>query len=216
MQLEKSPTPPSNGALPHGLNQSEISLDKVVDESRSRIHAEQNPTQTVKRGRGRPRKIAPEATGPSVGQSPQAKAPEIDVTPILRQLVQFPFNIAAVRTRCDALAVTDDEATSPAVAANQLLNIYLPDIEKANPKTAALYVFLISFGMLTVQKMTVYTHFQAERRRPAVQPVKPTDETQKTEAPAPAPDFSTGPRLAPGSIPAQDAFRRENIFGTGY
>jgi hypothetical protein len=84
-----------------------------------------------------------------------AAAPEVDIKPILKTALQVPFSIWATKTNVKELELSDEEAEGPAQCANQLVNLYMPDLQKQDPKKVLAWSFALSMGMIVAQKMQI-------------------------------------------------------------
>jgi hypothetical protein len=159
-----------NEQLPSGTNPVEqtaadttktINLEAAIAKSKAEIEKADGPP---KRGRGRPRKIKPEASSSGVrhpsdapGAAPQSvEAPQLNLTPILQQALKLPFDIAAAKFKCADICLTDEEAAAPAQIAEQLLNAYMPDVINQDPKVVLVWSFAFSIGMLSYSKFQAY------------------------------------------------------------
>jgi hypothetical protein len=163
-----------NTELPQGVqpitSNETINFEKIVSDSQKNIANELNAPP--KRGRGRPRKVRPEQASSSMSQpvgsaEPSAslpQAPQIDITPILRDGVKLPFEIAAGKLKDAEIRLRDDEAQGPAEIANQLLNVYMPDLQNQDPKKVLAWSFAISMGMLVVRKTQIHQANKAKNK----------------------------------------------------
>lgn len=194
--------PPGQAPVAPPADDSKI-LDLAIEKSKSEIANAQNAP--VKRGRGRPRKIQPAPASPSVAQPAGPAAPLFDATPYLKQAVQVPFAVAAAKFKCDELKVTDEQALPVAIAADQFLRAYAPNLEKADPKTIAAVAFATSLGMLCFEKYSVYSTLEKTPAQVAAAEPVPND------IPSPVSDEQAfAPSPFSGRIPASDAFRTKN------
>jgi len=204
--------PLSNGALPPGsmpIEKAEgLNLDQAIEKSKAEINA---AATAPKRGRGRPRKVQPgqEPTSMSApGSSQAAPAPPVDYSPYLKQAIQTPANFFATKYKCPELRVSDQEAEGPVAAANQCLRVFMPGIEAANPKTAAVYALVLSVGMLTMSKYAIFSELQTSR---APIDLKPATAAPIATEPAPTtpPEPPTeAPQATQGGVSALQAYRR--------
>lgn len=62
------------------------------------------------------------------------------------------------------LAFTIDEAGICALSCNNLLNVFIPDIGRMNPKTAAVISAFSTFGAIGFQKYQIYLIKMKEKR----------------------------------------------------
>lgn len=152
----------------------------TIDELLRKSEGDFKPSKPVplKRPRGRPRKDAqaPAQAAPADPLAPPAPpAPEVDLKPILGAAVAMPFAIAAGRTGCQELNLTDDEGMTLAAQVDAVLKIYCPQIG-TGPASAAM-VLAASVGMLAFSKYAIFLQWQSTQ--------KPADpKPEKTEAPS--------------------------------
>lgn len=186
-----------------------VDLKKAVNQSSFEIAEAQTAAATPKRGRGRPKKIKTEATGPSVGAADQmtgaaqsVETPSVDYSKITGAILKLPFDVAATRTRVEKIRATDEEIHEPALLASELVNIYMPALATQDPKSILVWSFAASMGMLVYSKFLI---FKAE---------KPTSENPVSENSNPSPNSvsETGPTLRDDSISADAAFRSRSAF----
>lgn len=111
----------------------------------------------TKRPRGRPRKehlkIAEPAPEPIPVQNAEPMKP-MDFKPFIIQSMKTPFNLWALREKCEALKLTDEEADTPAGYADVMLNYYAPRMDSMDPGKTALVMFTLSMIMLIGEKST--------------------------------------------------------------
>lgn len=186
-----------------------VSIDAAIEKSKNEIHAAHG---APKRGRGRPRKVRPEEapasmpTPASVAPSASVPTPEINLTPIFSQAVRFPFDVAAAKYKCPELAVTDDEVKEPAELANQLFQVYAPELASSDPKKLLAWTLAISLAMLTVKKIGVY--------HASVSNAAGTDDSQNALATAASSTSNENPAPTAPQAPASEAAFRGSIFPT--
>lgn len=145
------------------------SFDKIVSQSTASLNAE--TSAQLKRGRGRP-KGSPNVKGrdhvsstvntstnaenvtPTLepGQA-QAALPALDLQPILKDVTKLPFSIAAIKYKMPDLEITDVEAETPTFYLNRVLNYYMPDIERRNPKAFAVSAWILSLVLVGIKKV---------------------------------------------------------------
>ncbi len=180
-----------------------IDLDRAIEKSTAEIAASINAP--IKRGRGRPRKIVPEPASSSVIQPARLAVPPFDATPYLKQAVQMPFAVASAKFKCDELKVTDEQAEPVAIAANNFLKAYAPNLEKADPKTIAAVALATALGMLCFEKYSVYQLLAERPKEMAVQSEITNQSPTEPHAPAQS--------IFSGRVPASEAFRAKPNLG---
>lgn len=145
------------------------SFDKIVNESTASLNAE--TSAQIRRGRGRP-KGSPNVKGrdpvnstvntstnaenvtPTLeaGQA-QAALPALDLQPILKDVTKLPFSVAAIKYKMPELEISDAEAETPTFYLNRVLNYYMPDIERKNPKAFAISAWVLSLVLVGIKKV---------------------------------------------------------------
>lgn len=145
------------------------SFDKIVNESTASLNAE--TSAQIRRGRGRP-KGSPNVKGrdavnstvntstsadngtPTLeaGQA-QAALPALDLQPILKDVTKLPFSVAAIKYKMPELEISDIEAETPTFYLNRVLNYYMPDIERKNPKAFAISAWVLSLVLVGIKKV---------------------------------------------------------------
>lgn len=148
------------------------SFEKTIQESKDAIHNE--AIKNVKRGRGRPPKDAsPNASSP-LGTAPNQSAikpptpmPKLAVylAPPLQALSQIP----AQKHGIPELAFDTNEATLIADSLDNLLTVFIPDLNNMSPKTAAIFTFAITVSSVGFQKYNIYQNVMHERYKNSVQ-----------------------------------------------
>lgn len=148
-------------------NQTSVeSFDKIINESK--IQLQNETSQQVKRGRGRP-KGSPNTKGreneplnpsnsahnetPTLEAGQAQVLPSLDLQPVLKDVTKLPFTIASIKYKMPELEITDVEADTPTFYLNKVLNNYMPELERKNPKAFAFYAWLISIALLGIKKM---------------------------------------------------------------
>lgn len=176
-------------------------FSKVVQESKNRLHAEQN--KPLKRGRGRPAAVKPTETGSSPNfstagatTSPSAgPVQQMNIAPIIQEPFKMLSTIPAKKYKCDELTLTDEEAAACAKAVNDLLNAFIPDMSQMSPKTAAVFGAVMVFGAVGMNKVIILSNHREKFK----------EEIKAQEAEInkqPEPNLENEPK-----INAQDAFR---------
>lgn len=136
-------------------------FSKVVQESKNRLHAEQN--KPLKRGRGRPSTVKPTETSssPNFSSAGSATPPHIgsvqsmNIAPMIEGPLKLLSGLPAKKYKCDDLALTDEEAQQCAKAVNDLLNAFIPDMSQMSPKTAAVFGAVLVFGSVGMNKAII-------------------------------------------------------------
>lgn len=136
-------------------------FSKVVQESKNRLHAEQN--KPLKRGRGRPSTVKPTETSSSpnfssVGSptSPnQLPAQQMNIGPMIEGPLKLLSGIPAKKYKCEDLTLSDEEAQQCGKAVNDLLNAFIPDMSQMSPKTAAVFGAVMIFGSVGMNKAII-------------------------------------------------------------
>lgn len=144
------------------------SFDKVIAESTASLNAE--TSAQVKRGRGRP-KGSPNIKGrepinsnlnahsgaenvtPTLEAGQAQSLPALDLKPILKDATKLPFSVAAIKFKMPELEITDVEAETPSFYLDRVLNLYMPDIERRNPKAFALSAWVLSLVLVGIKKV---------------------------------------------------------------
>ena len=182
MNTETAPDAANSTVLPTGANITDskdtpevVELKKAVEKSKKNIAEAQNAG--IKRGRGRPRKLKPGEASPSVAQPQSGEAiasasmpapmPQTDLTPIMREGIKLPFAIMAGNLECEEIALTDEEAQTPAELANHLVNLYLPELHNQDPKKIIAWSFAAAVFMLVTKKTALYQAKKKESKAEA-------------------------------------------------
>lgn len=170
---EINPSPENAG------NSENEAFKKTLEESKARIQLETSLGEQLvpKRGRGRPRKHpgTPEIPiAPAVTQTVQAAEPAPDIAPLIKAPIQALSRIPAINYKIPELAFTDDEASMCAESLNQVIQAFVPDIGKMDPKTAAVVGAISVFGSIGFQKYSILQ----EKRRLASQEKPPEVQEQ--------------------------------------
>ena len=174
-------------------------FSKTIEESKNAVHL--STIEPKRKGRGRPRKndTVASGSGPSTstpnngGQSVTmgSNTPEIK-TYLVGPLVAI-SKIPAHNYQVKELALTEDEAMLCADSLQQVLNAFIPDVNRMNPKTAAIFGACITFGSIGFQK---YAVFQAHRPAP-----------KKPEPKKENPVQSEAPEVPSGAVASKDYFK---------
>jgi hypothetical protein len=106
--------------------------------------------------------------------------------------------IPAERTQIPALELSITEADACAEALIGILNAFIPDVSKIDPKTAAVLGGITVFGSIGFQKYEIYRRETANRAPPPVVPAN-----------TPPPDqFPPNPGAGAAGVPADSYFRK--------
>jgi hypothetical protein len=153
-------------------------FQEIVSESRAKIAESQNSTEvklrpkTTATGRpvGRPRKHPRPTENVSVSGDGPALSPAVEPKNDYTNLIKIPLvhfsKYPAVKYQIPELQVTDDEATQCARALNDIANAFVPDVEKMDPKTAAVVQGLAVFGSIGFQKYLIFQESQKQKAPP--------------------------------------------------
>lgn len=167
-------------------------FQKTIEESKAAIQNEKQ--KVVKKGRGRPRKSG-DAPTPQTNTSPQ-QSPGLSpaAPPDLKQYLVPPMiaisKIPATKHQIPELALSQDEAEACAIALNQCLQAFIPDVNTMSPKTAAIVSLALTVGTIGFQKYSIY-----QDKKPKVQKPEPTVQEKNAAAPTVShEDYFTRPR----------------------
>lgn len=141
-------------------------FEKTIQESKDAIYNEAQ--KNVKRGRGRPPKDASQASGspsPKAGTVSQQPAPMPKLSVYLAPPLQALSQIPARKHGIPELAFDSAEAMLVADAFDNLLNVFIPDLNKMSPKTAAIFTFGITVSSVGFQKYSIYSQVMSERAK---------------------------------------------------
>lgn len=126
--------------------------------------------QPPKRGPGRPpgtgknQRAAAESAASTDSTGPaHVSVPPPDISEFLVPPILVLGGIPAARHKMPELALTPDQAVAVATSLQQVLNAFVPDISKMNPKTAAMISFGIVVGGITMEKMQIYASKKQEQ-----------------------------------------------------
>lgn len=143
------------------------SFDKIIEQSKASLA---ESTALPKRGRGRP-KGSPNVKGrepvnsnlnahsgaenvtPTLEAGQAQSLPALDLKPILKDATKLPFSVAAIKFKMPDLEITDVEAETPAFYLDRVVNLYMPDIERRNPKAFALSAWFLSLFLVGIKKI---------------------------------------------------------------
>lgn len=176
----------NENATSQPLSDEVLDLRQSIDESAAEIRAQSVQFEKPRKKGGRPpgsRDKAPrkrpahlsmapsiESTisehpgGPSV--SPAPPPVELQPSPAVPMIAigfKVPFQIAAAKTQCDEVKLTDEEATAIAIEADKCLQMYLPQLEM-DPRRAALISLIVALGGVSVAKYMALAKFEEERK----------------------------------------------------
>ena len=151
-------------------NQESEILKVKIEESKAAIQkAAQIDAPTVKRGPGRPPKkpqappVAPPIVEPIESLS---TTPAPNIAPLIKSPIQMISKLPAVKYQIPELAFSDDEAEACAESLNQVIQAFVPDVGKMDPKTAAVIGAVSVFGSIGFQKYMIFK----EKARPLKNP----------------------------------------------
>ena len=184
------------------------SFDKIINESTARLNVE--TSAQVKRGRGRP-KGSPNVKGrdpinSTVNAAPgdenatptleagqaQTALPALDLQPILKDVTKLPFSVAAIKYKMPELEISDSEAETPTFYLNRVLNYYMPDIERRNPKAFAVSAWVLSLVLVGIKKIVAVVELK-KNNLPTVNqsPTQSENSDVSFDPPAPVPFKAT-------------------------
>jgi len=182
------------------VSHDQTQFEQIVAESKVAI-AESAQDQVPKRGRGRPRKVAPEVSTATASPQVASPSPVVQPPPDITHTIKGPLiaisKIPAHKHGIEALALDENEALACAEALNGILKAFVPDQNAMNPKTAAVVVGLVTFGSIGFTKYQIYSD-EMMKREPERRPVPEVQEEIAKET-------------ASSSLPARDYFRRPGM-----
>lgn len=149
---------------------------KQVEESKAKIVEAKEIKEAPKRKRGRPRK-GPEGGASAVSPAGTDVAPLGDLTAYIEAPLMFISKIPASKYEIPELALTQDEAKMCAESLNALANAFVPDLNKVDPKTAAIFNACATIGSVSFQKYMIYLD-----KRKVILPAEPTVQEVNAEA----------------------------------
>lgn len=192
-------------------DKTEIAHDEnfaqVVAESKEVIHAQPLEKVRSKRGRpslseaekiarakasntaeGRPSQGHPTNNDSASGESstdgrPGQSNPGPSAIPFLVAPIKALSNIPAANHKMPELAFSEEEAHACAVALDQLLQAYIPDLNNMSPKAAAVLGCCLTFGSIGFNKYAIFQKIQSERMKAEPAIIEPTiiSEPAKTQ-----------------------------------
>lgn len=137
-------------------------FSKVVAESKAALIAETNAQVASSRGRGRPpgsknvkgreNETDSEAKTSNESSETDKNAPPIDLKPLIKDVTKIPFSVSALKFKMPELELDDKETETPTYYLNRVLNFYLPEMEKKDPRAFAFTAWIISMIALGVKK----------------------------------------------------------------
>jgi hypothetical protein len=99
-------------------------------------------------------------TGGAASKSPEP----VSFAPITSGFIETISRIPATRYKSKALVLTKDESMQIATALDQVLNVYLPDLENMDPKTAAILGLTITVSSIFVAKIQAFDDEQTQKQ----------------------------------------------------
>jgi len=142
-------------------------FEKVAAEAVQNMQSVSADQPPVKRGRGRPRKIP---ASPSPAAAPEAVVPPseaLDLVTPFKTAIQSLSKIPADRTEIPELAFDDNESRACAESLIAVLDAFVPDANKLDPKTAAVLGAAMTFGSVILVKHDIYKTKMAAKSKPA-------------------------------------------------
>jgi hypothetical protein len=197
--MDSAPLPQGTDAqIVNGKDNAESTNEfkKMVEKSKEKLHAE--TSLPPKRGRGRPRKVVSDAPAPTA--APSMAPPPLQATDITRYLIP-PIGalskIPANKHQIPELALSPDEAGMCAMACNDLLNVFVPDLSRMSPKTAAIISAGCTFSSIFFTKYQIYSTKMAERKASVKKPESKSEQTAAAESPFPVTHVDGGQNFEP-------------------
>lgn len=142
------------------------SFSAVVMQSQAALAEE--ATSQISRGRGRPPgsknvkgrenenpESNPEINPQKINDNHASNLPPIDLKPVLKDFTKIPFSVAAIKFKNPALEIDEKDAETPAFYLDRLLNLYLPDLEKKDPKGFTFAAWLASMAIVAIKKIMI-------------------------------------------------------------
>lgn len=205
-----------NTAATAPLSDEVLDLRASIESSKSEIASQAVNFEKPKKKGGRPpgaRDKAPRkrpigdspviATAPENPQVPPAPIGPIEpgpAVPIIAVGAKVPFQMAAAKTGCSEVVLSDEEAVAIAIEVDKCLQLYMPDLQM-DPRRAALVSAGLAIGGVAISKYMIYSKFVDEQRKTIEKaredgtpdkpfPTETVGEKQPQDAIAPADFFS--------------------------
>jgi hypothetical protein len=184
---------------PVKTNNDELEFKKTIEESKKAILEAQEPP---KRGPGRPAKQKSQEATMVAQSSTEAviSTPAPDISIFIKTPLIMVSKLPAIKYQIPELALTDDEAQACAESLNNVMQAFVPDIGKMDPKTGAIIGACAVFGSVGFQKWQILS-----ARRAQMMAENKTKE-QKTEIQ----EVAAETQLKSG-IPADNYFNRQSV-----
>jgi len=151
---------------------------EIVKQSQEKIHAQAQTPIKGKRGRPpAPRDangniIRDGKTSVDTNQTQQVNSnaqslneSATDFSPVLIAPLTILSSIPAKKYDVPQLALDRDEAEALAKSIDKLISVYMPDLEKMSPKSAAWLTFGMTSVSIFTSKVYVYSEVMSERRK---------------------------------------------------
>jgi hypothetical protein len=159
-------------------------LSKVIAESKEKLHSEESPELSRKRGPGRPPKNSkPEEAAPAPALVALPAPHDEAATRELAEFIQEGCRTAAEETGFDGFKADEDEAMLVAKRIHPLLERYLPQLEGA---TADWALAIATVGWFAGKRVIRFKRWQIEELAKAgPQEAPPPPQEQQARGPAP-------------------------------
>ena len=174
-------------------------LIQSINESKQEIAAATNDIDKVERKSGRPKGSTDKKPRKKKGgiletpsSTPSMEASEdlptaSMIMPMLEGVIKFPFDLAASRTGCEKLKVTEEEAKPTVIALDQFLRYYMPDMSEADPKLVAAFTLISSVSLLGYAKYQTYADWAEEQEAKKRAETPPQKQPERTPEPMQSP-----------------------------
>ena len=168
------------------INIPETNIDAVIKDSKS-VLSKKEPKKG-KRGRPPGSSKRPDADQ-TIPKAESAKAPETvyvpgPMVPAFKEVWKLAFRVPADKYKCPEARLTDEEAEAPAIATDQVLNAFTPDLNALSPKATACVQFVVVVGMLFISKRMIINEHR-ERTEPKIERPGPDSNKRSFEASEP-------------------------------
>lgn len=200
-QSQSEPKKPNESQPPNNtpdlaLSKKDLDFREVVAKSKAEIQATKMQNfEVVKRGPGRPKGVKnrpktdqnPTISTQNQGQNEVPAAPMPDLSPFFEAPLIAVSKIPAAKYDIPELALSKDEAGACAIALNQVLNAFAPNMAAMSPQTAAIIGALSTFGSIGFSKYQIYLAKIEERTAEAKSTADDANFETTNVEPAPGP-----------------------------
>lgn len=170
MELNLETNKGPEAAAPGVSTSDAEAFKKTIEESKEKIQAADEKI-LPKRGRGQrgPGRKKLNAKPQASAQSETIQSVNVDSSPApsIAPLITPPLlaisKIPASKHNIPELALTPEEAELCANCLNELVQAFVPDLNKMDPKTAAVSGAIMVFGSIFFQKYTIYANEMKKR-----------------------------------------------------